>query len=277
MSRFPNIKGARNAKSGAAQASAVWVPDELANKGALQSHESRMEQIALASYAEQKKSRELLQRNEYLMELLSERLNHLEWRSFLMFQSKWSNMSLQASFKAWKFDAASVPTRAGEDRRGYAGSPMDAEDEAIADRELPDEAIWKKMETMPSWIYTSEAEKSRKHRAYFKARSARLEATKHEREAIDELPPEQRRALKKEHFWAQQEKEAAAHLSVVLGDAEQAGAADEEGEGAASGAEEGAASAAEEGAAGAAEQDEAAAASGEQPAQQLRWTRIELH
>ncbi len=277
MSRFTNIKAARNAKSGAAQQSAVWVPAELAEKGPTQTHESRMEQLALASYAELKKSRELLQRNEFLMELLSERLNHLEWRSYLLFQSKWSNTSLQASFKAWKFNAGSVPTRAGEDRRGYAGSPMDDEDEAIADRELPDEAIWKKMASMPSWIYPSELKASKSFRTYFKARSARLEATKHESEALGELPTEQRRGLKKEHFWVQQEKEAALHRSAVLSDAEQADAADEEGEGAAGAAEEGAAGAAEEGAAGAAEQDEAAAATGEQPARQIRWTRVELY
>ncbi len=101
MSRFTNTKGARAMKSGAAQEPGVWVKSELAERAPDQSHEHRVEQLMLASNAESKKARELLQRSDYLMELLSERLNHLEWRSFLLFESRWTNKSLQASFKAW--------------------------------------------------------------------------------------------------------------------------------------------------------------------------------
>ncbi len=191
------------------------------------------------------------------MELLSERLNHLEWRSFLLFESRWSGKSLPASFKAWKFGATRVPSRDGEDRRGYAGSPMDSIDEQRADEDLPDEEIWRKMASMPSWIYETDLEEAQHHRAYFKARSKRLEALQSESEELGKLSCEQRRSLKSEHFWMEQHKKAISLSSIVEDDEPEEPATTT--------------------AAADAEQAEPAA-SGEQPqpAQQPRWVKVDL-
>ncbi len=215
MSPFTNTKGVRAHKSGVAQEAAVWVRTSLFERPEQKTHEERVEELLWASYCEQKKSRELLQRQEYLMELVADRLNHLEWRSFLEFESKWSGLSLQSAFKAWKHGAASVPSRDGEDRMGYAGSPMDEHDQRRADEELPDERIWEKLASMPPWIYGEQhiADK-RAHRAYWLARTARADAAFREKRALAELSKEQRRALKSEPFWQRDRRPSLAEASL---------------------------------------------------------------
>ncbi len=203
MSRFTNTKGARAARSGPAQEATVFVRAEDIERSPDQDHEQRVEHLLFLTYAEAKKTRELLQRNEYLMELLS-------------FESRWSGKSLPASFKAWKHGATSVPSRDGEDRQGYAGSPMDRQDEQRADQELPDEEIWAKLASMPSWIYEQDLEAAKHHRAYFLARSKRMDALQCECDELGKLNREQKSALTQEHFWKEQQDKAMIQMSSIV-------------------------------------------------------------
>ncbi len=248
----------------------MWVHKDILERAIEQSHELRVEQLLLASYLEQKKSRELLQRNEFLMELMSERLNHIEWRQWLGFESKWSGKSLQAAFKAWKHGAGSVPSREGEDRRGYAGSPMDSVDEQRADEELPDEEMWAKVASMPEWIYDQkqELEDKRAHRRYWKARVARAEAACQEKRAHGELNKEQKRALKGEFFWQRERRESTSLSSIDEQEQPNEAAAEQEAEQAGAAAEPAAGAAAETAAAAAAEPGEQQAAGS--------WVKVEL-
>ncbi len=262
-------KGARAAKSGRAQEDSVYVRSVDNERADDQTHEERVEHLLFLNYCESKKARQLLQRNEYLMELLSERMNHLEWRSFLSFESRWTGKSLPASFKAWKHSATSVPSRDGEDRQGFAGSPMDKQDEERADKELPDEEIWAKLASMPAWIYEHDIEAAKNHRAYFRARSHRMDALQCEVEELQKLSHEQKSALSQEHFWKEQQDKAMLQMRSIVREAgEQARR------------EAATAEAAAAAAAAFAETDESSAAAGseqpERPAAPPRWIKIDL-
>ncbi len=91
-------------------------------------------------------------RFDRLGELMLTRLNWIEWRQSLSFESQWSNTSLQGAYKLWKLNACRQPSRDGNDREGYRGSPWLSSDEQKADESLPDEVVFEGMEELPESV-----------------------------------------------------------------------------------------------------------------------------
>ncbi len=105
-------------------------------------------------------------RADLLGELTVARLNWLEWRSALYFESLWSGTSLQGAFKLWKLDGTKQPSREGNDREGYSGSPWFGSDEQKADESMPDELVFAMMEELPERVKAEKPHAIQMARAY---------------------------------------------------------------------------------------------------------------
>ncbi len=127
-------------------------------------------------------SRKHQSRDDLLGEMMVSRLNWLEWRSALLFESQWSNTSVQGAYKLWKLNGMKQPSREGTDREGYRGSPWFSSDEQKADESLPDEVIFEGMEELPEIVKKETPfaiEMARAYRTSMLAqRAARMEQAK---------------------------------------------------------------------------------------------------
>ncbi len=99
--------------------------------------------------------KKILKRTDTLGELTVTRLNWMEWRELLKFESDWSKTSLQAAYKLWKLGAMSSPSREGDDRDGLPGSPWLTQDEEQADKDMPDELVWQRLADHPKRLWPS--------------------------------------------------------------------------------------------------------------------------
>ncbi len=95
----------------------------------------------------------ILKRTDMLGELTVTRLNWMEWRGLLKFESEWSKTSLQGAYKLWKLGAMASPSRDGDDRDGLPGSPWLGADEKQADDDMPDTSIWERLGDHPKRLY----------------------------------------------------------------------------------------------------------------------------
>ncbi len=124
-------------------------------------------------------TKKLLERYDSVAELQLDRLNHMEWRSAIEFESKWSKIPMTSAFKLWKMGAMKSPSRIGNDREGYAGSPFSHSDEQEANEHMPDELVWSLMEDMKEHIRAEtpgSIERAKAYRSKWLAKGALKEA-----------------------------------------------------------------------------------------------------
>ncbi len=132
-------------------------------------------------------------RFDRLGELMLTRLNWIEWRAGLSFESQWSNTSLQGAYKLWKLNASRQPSRDGNDREGYRGSPWLSSDEQKADEQWPDELVFASMEEIPECVKKESPHAIEMARAYRaqqlanRALTLQQEKAKQTRQAFIEL------------------------------------------------------------------------------------------
>ncbi len=95
----------------------------------------------------------LTRRVNMLGEIAVERLNWLEWRDSLRFESEWQPQSLQASLWSWKAGVSCQPSRSGDDRDGARGSPMSESDKAKAESELSESELLRRHTDFPRRLW----------------------------------------------------------------------------------------------------------------------------